>query len=59
MAMAIKVMKSGKAAGPSKVCSEIMSASKEVGINVMVELCQRVLNRKGMPECQMNSKQVC
>ena len=39
MAIAIKVMKPGKAAGPSEVCAEMISASGEVGVNVMVELC--------------------
>ena len=50
MAIAIKVMKPGKAAGPSKVCVEIISASGEVGISAMMELCQRLLNGKGMPQ---------
>ena len=45
MAMAITVMKPGKAAGPSKACVEI-SASGEVGVSVMVKLCQRVLGGK-------------
>ena len=49
MAIAIKVMKPGKAAGPSVVCAEMRSASGEVGVSVMVELCQRVLDGKGMP----------
>ena len=56
MAIAIKVMKSGKAAGPSEVCAEIISVNREVGVSVMVQLCQRMLHRK---ECQMNGKQVC
>ena len=46
--MALKVMKPGKAAGPSEVCAEMISASGEVGASVMVELCQRVLDGKGM-----------
>ena len=41
MVIAIKVMKPGKAAGPSEECAEI-SASGEEGISVMVDLCQRV-----------------
>ena len=49
MAIAVKVMKPGKAARPSEVCAEI-SASGEVGVSVMVELCQRVLDGKGMPD---------
>ena len=48
-AIAIKVMKPGKAAGPSGVCTEMISASGEVGVSMMVELCQRVLDGKGMP----------
>ena len=32
MAIAIKVMKPRKAAGPSEVCAEIISASGEVGL---------------------------
>ena len=49
MAIAIKAVKSGKAAR-SKVCPEIISASGEVGSIVMMELCQRVLYGKGMPD---------
>ena len=43
----IKVMKPGKAAGPSKVCAEIIIASGEIGVSVMLKLCQRVLDGKG------------
>ena len=50
MATAIKVVKPGKAAGTSKVCAEMISASREVEVSVMVELCQRVLDGKGMPD---------
>ena len=39
MARAIKVIKPGKATGPSEVCAEMISASGEVGVSVMVELC--------------------
>ena len=56
MAMAIKVMKPGKAARPSEVCAEMISACGEVGVSVMVELCQRVLDGK---KCPMNGKQMC
>ena len=49
MAIAIKVMKPGKAAEPSQVSAEMISAS-EVGISVIVELCQRVLDGKGTPD---------
>ena len=50
MAIAIKAMKPGKAPGPSEVCAEMISTSGEVGVSVMVELCQRVLDGKGMPD---------
>ena len=49
MAIAINVMKPGKAAKPSEICAEIISASGKVWINVMVELCQRVLDGRGTP----------
>ena len=42
-------MKPGKAAGPSEVCAEMISVSGEVGVFVMVELRQRVLDGKAMP----------
>ena len=42
------MIKIGKAAGPSEVCAEMISASKEVGVSVMVELCQCVLDGKGL-----------
>ena len=38
IAIVIKVMKPGKAAGPSEVCAKMISASGEVGVSVMVEL---------------------
>ena len=50
MAIATKVMKLGKAAGPSEVCAEMISASGKVGVSVMVELCQRVFDGKRMPD---------
>ena len=43
-------MKPEKAAGPSEVSAEMISASGEVGGSVMVELCQRLLDGKGMPD---------
>ena len=43
-------MKSGKAAGPSKVSLEMITSSGVVEINVMMELCQQVLDGRGMPE---------
>ena len=50
MAIAIKVVKPGKAAGPSEECAKMISASGEIGVSVMVELCQHVLDGKGMPD---------
>ena len=46
---AIREMKAGKAAGPSDLSVEMIVASWEIGIGVMVELCQGVLKGKGMP----------
>ena len=50
MAIAIKVIKSGKETGPFEVCAEMISNSGEIGVSVMVELCQQVLDGKGMPD---------
>ena len=50
MSIAIKMVKVGKAAGPSEVCAEMISASGEVEVSVMVELCQCILDGKGMPD---------
>ena len=44
VAKAIREMKVGKAAGPSEVSIEMIAASGEIGIGVMVELCQGVLD---------------
>ena len=43
-------MKSGKAARPSEVSLEMITASGVVGIHVMMELYQQVLDGRGMPE---------
>ena len=43
-------MKPGKTAGPSEVCAEMIFASGEVGVSVMMELCQCMLDGKGMPD---------
>ena len=43
-------MKRGKAAGPSDICTEMIMASGEIGIGVMMELCQGVLDGRGMPD---------
>ena len=48
-------MKPGKAARPFGVCAEMISAIGEMGISVIMKLCQRVLDGKGMPsEWQMS-----
>ena len=45
---AMQKMKSGKATGPSEVSVEIIVASGNIGVKVMMELCQRVLDGTGM-----------
>ena len=47
---AMQKMKSRKATGPSEVSVEMVIASGEIGVIVMMELCQRVLVAKGMPD---------
>ena len=47
---ALGKMKAGKAAEPSEVIVEIIAASGEIEIDVMVELCQKVLDGRGMPD---------
>ena len=47
---AIQSMKSRKATGPSEVSVEMIIASGEIGVKVMMELCQRVLDGRGMPD---------
>ena len=47
---AIREMKVGKAAGPSEVSVEMIAASSDIGIGVTVELCQGVLDGRGMPD---------
>ena len=47
---AIQSMKSGKATGPSEVSEEMIVANGEIRVKVMMELCQRVLNGRGMPD---------
>ena len=46
----LEKMKAGKAPGPSEVSVEMIAASGEIGIDVMVELCQNVLGGRGMPD---------
>ena len=47
--IAIKAIKPEKKAGPSKVCTVMISASDKVGISVMMEIFH-VLNGKEMPD---------
>ena len=47
---AIQSMKSGKATGTSEVSVEMIAASGEIGVKVMMELCQCVLDGRGMPD---------
>ena len=48
MVKVIREVKAGKAAGPSEVSVEMIAASGDIGIDVMLELCQGVLDGKGM-----------
>ena len=41
---------SGKATGPSEVSVEMIVASGEIGVKVMMELCQHVLDGRGMSD---------
>ena len=45
---AFKHLMIGKARGPSEVYIEMILASEDVGIRVLMELCQRILDGKGM-----------
>ena len=46
---ALNEMKTGKAPGRSGVSLELIAASGGVGIKVMAEICQKVLDGFGMP----------
>ena len=48
MVKALGKMKAGKAAGHSEVSVEMIAASEEIGIDVIVELCQSALDGRGM-----------
>ena len=47
---ALGKMKAGKAAAPSEVSVEMIAASGEIGVDVMVELCHSVLDGRRMPD---------
>ena len=46
---ALNEMKTGKTPGSSEVSLELIAASGGVGIQVMAEICQNVLDGFGMP----------
>ena len=43
-------MKLGKAAGPSEVNKDMIITGGKFGVGVIKKLCQRVLDRKGVPK---------
>ena len=45
---AMQRMKLGKATGPFDISVEMIVTSGEIGVKVMMELCQRVLDERGM-----------
>ena len=47
---AMQKMKSKKATEPSEVSVEMIVASGKIGVKVMMELCQHVLDGRGMPD---------
>ena len=47
---AMQNIKSGKATGPFEVSVEMIVASGEIGVKVMMGLCQRVLDGRGIPD---------
>ena len=49
MLQALKEVRTGKAPGPSEISLELIAASGGVEIQVMVEICQKVLDGFGMP----------
>ena len=46
----MKKMKLGKASGLLEVSMKMINAGEKVGIDVMMKLCQRALDGKGMPK---------
>ena len=40
---------------PSNVCAEMVLAMGDVGIRVLIELCQRILDGDGIPEDRATS----
>ena len=46
---AMQKMKLGKATGLSEISVEMIVASGQIGVKVIMELCQHVLDGRGMP----------
>ena len=46
---ALHEMRTGKAPEPSEISLELIAASRGVGIQLMAEMCQKVLDGLGMP----------
>ena len=47
---AMQKMRSGMTTGSSKVSVKMIVANGEIGVKVMMEQCQRVLDGRGMPD---------
>ena len=47
---AMQTTKSGKSTGPFEVGMEMIVARGEIGVKMIMELCQRVLDGRGMPD---------
>ena len=47
---AVQKMKSGKATGPSEISVKMIVAGSKIGVKGMIELCQRVLDGRRMPD---------
>ena len=45
-----KYLTIGKVPGPTEAYTEMILASGDVGITVVIELCHRILDRKGLPD---------
>ena len=50
IAKAMQKMKSGEATRPSEVKVEMIVTTDEIGVKMMMELCQHKLNGRGMPD---------
>ena len=52
---ALKHLKIRKAPGPTEVYAEMIPANGDVGIRVLIEICQSILDGNGMPEDRATS----